>query len=180
MSVMPSAYLEIAERLGHQVDKVGNRRVINCQAALTACTGSSAKAGSATSQESLEVGKSSSFSQDLQDALTLFGQKEQALSEQVVSLQGVVSALSAGQGSLQKQQVVLQGQLAAQASNSLAILKSLKQLRTDFEVTRDKHERTFAANTGKYEATMAEIQKQLSVVGTGVNGPHDTEMPPNE
>jgi hypothetical protein len=182
MSVMPSAYLAIAERLGHQVDKVGNRRVINCKAALTAsgtsCTGSSAKAGSATSQEvSLEVGKSSSLSQDLQDALTLFGQKEQALSEQVVSLQGMVSALSAGQGSLQKQQVVLQGQLAAQASNSLAILKSLKQLRTDFEVTRDKHERTFAENTGKYEATMAEIQKQLGVVGTGVNGPHDTAMP---
>jgi hypothetical protein len=95
----------------------------------------------------------------------------------VVSLQVVVSALSAGQGSLQKQQVVLQGQLAAQASNSLAILKSLKQLRTDFEVTRDKHERTFAENTGKYEATMAEIQKQLGVVGTGVNGPHDTAMP---
>jgi len=181
MSVMPSAYLAIAERLGHQMDQVGNRRVINCKAALTAsgtCTGSSAKAGSATSQEgSLAVGKSSSLSQDLQDALTLFGQKEQALSEQVVSLQGVVSALSAGQGSLQKQQVVLQGQLAAQASNSLAILKSLKQLRTDFEVTRDKHERTFAENTGKYEATMAEIQKQLSVVGTGVNGPHDTAMP---
>jgi hypothetical protein len=44
-------------------------------------------------------------------------------------------------------------------------------------VTRDKHERTFAENTGKYEATMAEIQKQLGVVGKGVNGPHDTAMP---
>jgi hypothetical protein len=75
---------------------------------------------------------------------------------------------------------VLQGQLTAQASNSLAILKNLAQLRTDFETTRDKHERTFAENTGKYEATMAEIQKQLGVVGTGVKGPHDTEMPPNE
>ena len=127
---MPNAYLDIAARLGYQVDKVGDRRVINCKAALathsgTSITGGSAKAGSATSQEaSLEVVQSSSFSQDLQNALTLFGQKEQALSEQVVSLQGLVSALSAGQGSLQRKQDVLQGQLAAQASNSLAILKN--------------------------------------------------------
>ena len=183
---MPTAYLDIAARLGYQVDKVGDRRVINCKAALatnsgTSITGGSAKAGSATSQEaSLEVVQSSSFSQDLQNALTLFGQKEQALSEQVVSLQGLVSALSAGQGSLQRKQEVLQGQLTAQASNSLAILKNLAQLRTDFETTRDKHERTFAENTSKYEATMAEIQKQLGVVGTGVKGPLDTEMPPNE
>ena len=182
---MPNAYLDIAARLGYQVDKVGDRRVINCKAALathsgTSITGGGAKAGSATSQASLEVVQSSSFSQDLQNALTLFGQKEQALSEQVVSLQGLVSALSAGQGSLQRKQEVLQGQLAAQASNSLAILKNLAQLRTDFEKTRDKHERTFAENTDKYEATMAEIQKQLGVVGTGVKGPHDTEMPPNE
>jgi chromosome segregation ATPase len=186
MTIMPNAYLDIAARLGYQVDKVGDRRVINCKAALathsgTSITGGGAKAGSATSQEaSLEVVQSSSFSQDLQNALTLFGQKEQALSEQVVSLQGLVSALTAGQSSLQRKQEVLQGQLTAQASNSLAILKNLAQLRTDFEKTRDKHERTFAENTDKYEATMAEIQKQLGVVGTGVKGPHDTEMPPNE
>jgi chromosome segregation ATPase len=116
------------------------------------------------------------MSQDLQNALTLFGQKEQALSEQMVSLQGVVSALSAGQGSLQKKQEVLQGQLAAQAANSLAILKSLSQLRTDFEKARDKHEQNFTENANKYEATMAEIQKQLDAVGTGVKGPHDTVM----
>ena len=182
MSIMPSAYLDIAERLGYQVDKVGNRRVINCKAALaaysgTSTAGNSANAGSASSPEtSLEVGKSLSMSQDLQNALTLFGQKEQALSEQMVSLQGVVSALSAGQGSLQKKQEVLQGQLAAQAANSLAILKSLSQLRTDFEKARDKHEQNFTENTNKYEATMAEIQKQLDAVGTGVKGPHDTAM----
>jgi hypothetical protein len=182
LPIMPSAYLEIAERLGYQVDKVGNRRVINCKAALaahsgTSIAGNSANAGSASSQEtSLKVDKSSSMSQDLRDALTLFGQKEQALSDQMVSLQGVVSALSAGQGSLQKKQEVLQGQLAAQAANSLAILKSLSQLRTDFETARDKHEQQFAESTTKYEATMAEIQKQLGVVDTGVKGPHDTEM----
>jgi len=182
MSIMPSAYVDIAARLGYQVDKVGDRRVINCKAALaahsgTSIAGNSANAGSASSQEtSLEVGKSSSMSQDLQDALTLFGQKEQALSDQMVSLQGVVSALSAGQGSLQKKQEVLQGQLAAQAANSLAILKSLSQLRTDFEKARDKHEQNFTENANKYEATMAEIQKQLGVVGTGVKGPHDTVM----
>ncbi len=183
---MPNAYLAIAARLGYQVDKVGDRRVINCKAALathsgTSITGGSARAGSATSQgASLEVVQSSSFSQDLQDALALFGQKEQALSEQVVSLQEVVSALSAGQGSLQMKQEMLQGQLTAQAANSLAILKNLAKLRTDFEATRDKHERTFAENTDKYEATMAEIQRQLGVVGTGVKGPHDAEMSPNE
>ena len=182
MSIMPSAFLRIAERLGYQVDKVGDRRVINCKAALaahsgTSIAGNSANAGSASSQEtSLEVGKSSTMSQDLQDALTLFGQKEQALSDQMASLQGVVSALSAGQGSLQKKQEVLQGQLAAQAANSLAILKSLSQLRTDFEKARDKHEQNFTENASKYEATMAEIQKQLGVVGTGVKGPHDTVM----
>ncbi|MFN9910609.1 MAG: hypothetical protein ACK56F_31620, partial [bacterium] len=108
MSIMPKAYLERAGRLGYQVDKVGDRRVINCKAALaknsgTSITGGSAKAGSATSQEaSLEVVQSSSFSQDLQNALTLFGQKEQALTDQVVSLQGLVSSLSAGQSSLQR------------------------------------------------------------------------------
>ncbi len=182
MSIMPSAFLQIAERLGYQMDTVGNRRVINCKAALaahsgTSIAGNSANAGSASSQEtSLEMGKSSSMSQDLKGALTLFGQKEQALSEQVVSLQGVVSALSAGQGSLQKKQEMLQGQLAAQAKNSLAILKSLSQLRTDFETARDKHEQNFAESTHKYEATMAEIQKQLDGVGKGVKGPHDTEM----
>jgi hypothetical protein len=73
MSIMPSAYLSIAERLGYQVDKVGNRRVINCKAALaahsgTSIAGNSANAGSASSQEtSLEVGKSSSMSQGTGD-----------------------------------------------------------------------------------------------------------------
>jgi hypothetical protein len=75
MTIMPNAYLDIAARLGYQVDKVGDRRVINCKAALathsgTSITGGGAKAGSATSQEaSLEVVQSSSFSQDLQNAV---------------------------------------------------------------------------------------------------------------
>ena len=84
--------------------------------------------------------------------------------------------LSDGQGSLQKQQEALQGQLAAQAESSLAIVRSLAKLRTDFEETRTKHEQSFAAGMDRYKATMEEFKKQLGVVDTGVKGPHDNSM----
>jgi len=179
---MPHAFVDIAERLGYPIATMGNRRVINYQAVLTplssqAVSGTSstamAKPNEATSQE---VSKVLTLSQDLHDALCLFSQKEKALSEQVVSLQGVVTALSAGQGSLQRQQEVLNGKLAEQAANSLSVLKSLSKLRTDFEETRAKHEQAIAAGEAQYRITMAEFRQQLAVVDKGVKGPHDLEM----
>ena len=176
ISVMPQAYVDIAERLGYQIGTVGNRRFINYQAALTTRDGPAKPGLGSQSAVSLDANKVSTLSQELRDALCLIGQKEQALSDQVSSLQGVVTMLSEGQGSLQKQQEALQGQLAAQAESSLAIVRSLAKLRTDFEETRTKHEQSFAAGMDRYKATMEEFKKQLGVVDTGVKGPHDNSM----
>ena len=176
ISVMPQAYVDIAERLGYQIGTVGNRRFINYQSALITRDGPAKPGPGSQSAVSLDANKVSTLSQELRDALCLIGQKEQALSDQVSSLQGVVTMLSDGQGSLQKQQEALQGQLAAQAESSLAIVRSLAKLRTDFEETRTKHEQSFAAGMDRYQATMEELKKQLGVVDTGVKGPHDNSM----
>jgi hypothetical protein len=182
MSVIPIAFVDIAERLGYKISLVGNRRVINYQAAVASLppvsnSGTIATAtGHSDSKASLDVGNFSALSQDLKNALNLFSQKEQALSEQVGSLQGVVSALSAGQGSLQHQQEVMNGKLAVQAENSLAVLKALTKLRTDFETTREKHEKAIAAGEAQYQSAMDEFKQQMAVVDQGVKGPHGSAM----
>jgi uncharacterized protein (DUF3084 family) len=179
---MPLAFVDIAERLGYPIAVVGNRRVINYQAALTSSLGTADSgngltvAGKPNAAASSDVAKVSALSQDLHNAISLFSQKEQVLTEQIVSLQGVVTALSAGQGSLQRQQEVLSGKLAEQAANSLAVLQSLARLRTDFDATREKHERAIAAGEAQYQATMDEFKRQLAVVEKGVKGPHDNTM----
>ena len=179
---MPLAFVDIAERLGYPIATVGNRRVINHQAALTSSLGAADSgtgltvASKSNVAVSSDVAKVSALSQDLQNAISLFSQKEQVLTEQIVSLQGMVTTLSAGQGSLQQQQEVLNGKLAEQAANSLAVLQSLARLRTDFDATREKHERAIAAGEVQYQATMDEFKRQMAVVEKGVKGPHDNAM----
>ena len=71
---------------------------------------------------------------------------------------------------------LVKGKLNPQDANSLAVLQSLARLRTDFDATREKHERAIAAGEVQYQATMEEFRKQLAVVEKGVKGPHDTAM----